>query len=169
MNPSKNYSVAPRRTCEEDYRLLIEREWADLHHSRVQEWTSLGVVAGTHLGLIQLSSFAIKENIGLSPGGIVAISGFFGMVFSIIGALMTCRHRQLMQIKLGWIYQAESYLNLIKTDQTPGGIIPDSKKMKSEFKWQGLSIPRFLSTSGFILYFYVMFFLVDISVIVFGR
>ncbi len=35
----------------EDYRLIIEREWADIHHSRVQEWTCLGVVTGTHLGL----------------------------------------------------------------------------------------------------------------------
>jgi len=51
----------------ENYRLLIEREWADLHHSRVQEWTALGVVAGAHLGLIQLASFAVNEKIGINP------------------------------------------------------------------------------------------------------
>jgi len=166
MNSAKKYSSTQRRTCKEDYRLLIEREWADLHHSRIQEWTALGVVAGTHLGLIQLASFAIKENIGLGAGVIVNMAGIFGAVFSIIGALMTFRHRRLMKKKLGWIYQAELHLNLIKTDQNPGGIIPESAKMKSNVEWQGLSMPRCLSTSGFILCFYAMFLFLDISVII---
>jgi hypothetical protein len=150
----------------ENYRLLIEREWTDLHHSRVQEWTALGVVAGAHLGLIQLASFAINEKIGLNPWVIVNIAGIFGTVLSIIGALMTCRHRRLMQVKLGWIYQAELHLGLIQTDENPSGIIPSSAEMQSKVEWQGLSIPRLLSTSGLILCFYAMFFFLDIFVII---
>ena len=150
----------------EDYRLIIEREWTDLHHSRVQEWTALGVVAGAHLGLIQLASFAINGKTGLDPGVVVNIAGVLGAVFSVIGALMTCRHRKLMQVKLGWIYQAELQLGLIKTEENPSGVIPSSAEMQSEVEWRGLSLPRLLSTSGLILCFYVMFFLLDIFVII---
>ena len=81
----------------EDYRVLIEREWVDLHHSRVQEWTALGVVTGAHLGLIQLVNLVSDAS---GPVPIVAgFSGFFAAAFSILGALMTCRHRQLMKVK----------------------------------------------------------------------
>lgn len=150
----------------ESYRLLIEREWADLHHSRVQEWTALGIVAGAHLGLIQLASFAINDKIGVAPQVIVNMSGILGAILSIIGALMTCRHRRLMQVKLGWIYQAELHLGLIKTDENPDGIIPSAAAMQSKIEWRGLSLPRLLSTIGLILCFYVMFFLIDILVII---
>ncbi len=153
-------------TKPESYRLLIEREWADLHHSRVQEWTALGVVAGAHLGLIQLASFAINERVQIDPQIIVHIAGVFGTILSIIGALMTCRHRRLMQVKLGWIYQAELNLGLIKTDENSNGIIPSSTEMQSKVEWGGLSLPRLLSTSGLILCFYAMFFYIDIAVII---
>ena len=153
-------------TESESYRLLVEREWADLHHSRVQEWTALGVVAGVHLGLIQLAGFAINEKIGIDPQVVINIAGIFGTILSIIGALMTCRHRRLMQVKLGWIYQAELHLGLIKTDENPDGIIPVSAAMQSKIEWRGLSLPRFLSTSGLIFCFYLMFFFLDIFVII---
>jgi hypothetical protein len=149
-----------------DDRLLIEREWADIHHSRVQEWTALGVVAGAHLGLIQLGNFAIGKGIALSSGAIVNTAAIIGIVFSIIGGLLTCRHRRLMQVKLGWIYRAELHLGLVKTNEDADGIIPCSAEMRSKREWRGLSFPRLLSTSFLIFCFYCVFFLLDVLVIV---
>jgi len=80
---------------------------------------------------------------------------------------MTCRHRQLMKVKLGWIYQAEEHLGLIKT---PGnekdGIIPEDAKMKAPLEWKGLAFPRILSTSGIILFFYLILLAIDILTLI---
>jgi hypothetical protein len=51
---------------------FLQNEWADLHHSRVQEWTALGVVAGVHLGLAQAVSFAEGKHPSLGLGTLVA-------------------------------------------------------------------------------------------------
>ena len=149
----------------EDYRLLIEREWADLHHSRVQEWTALGVVAGTHLGLIQLVKLAADSSVSVAFPTWTVLSGLLAATFSVLGALMTCRHRQLMKVKLGWIYQAEQHLGLVKTTEHPKGVIPENALMETQVEWRGLALPRLLSSSGIILSFYVALFLVDIIVV----
>ena len=149
----------------EDYRLLIEREWADIHHSRIQEWTALGVVAGAHLGLIQLANLAIDAKDGISIAAIKTVAVVIGAVLSILGALMTCRHRQLMRIKLGWIYDAELKLGLIKSATNPDGVIPENAQMLASVEWWGLSLPRPLSTSGLILWLYIVFLLLDFVVI----
>ena len=149
----------------EDYRLLIEQEWADLHHSRLQEWTALGIVTGAHLGLIQLAKFAIDIKVQISIGVIVTTASAIGAILSILGTLMTCRHRQLMRIKLGWIYDAEFRLGLIKSETNPDGVIPESAIMLNPMEWRGLSLPRLLSTSGLILCFYTVFLFLDIAVI----
>ena len=115
----------------DDYRLLIEREWADLHHSRVQEWTAVGVVTGAHLGLVQLVKIAKETSISVSTPTLIIFASIIGALLSIIRVLMTCRHRQLMKVKLGWIYEAEEHLGLIKTKENKGkGIIPEDAKMK---------------------------------------
>ena len=151
----------------EDYRLIVEREWADLHHSRIQEWTALGVVTGAHLGLIQLVKLAKEASIIISTPTLVIFASIIGALFSILGALMTCRHRQLMKIKLGWIYEAEEHLGLIKT---PGnekqGIIPEDSKMKATLEWKSLSFPRIFSTSGIILCFYITLLLIDVFALI---
>jgi hypothetical protein len=150
----------------EDYRLLIEREWADLHHARAQEWTALGVVTGAHLGLIQLVGLAEGASLPLGRGVLVVIAGVLAAIFCILGGLMTCRHRQLMKVKLGWIYHAERHIGLIKTKDNPNGIIPENAKMENPVEWRGLALPRLLSTSGLILSFYAVLLLVDILFIV---
>lgn len=50
----------------EDYRLIVEREWADIHHSRIQEWAVLGIVTGAHLGLIQLAKIVKEASVSIS-------------------------------------------------------------------------------------------------------
>jgi hypothetical protein len=151
----------------DDYRLIVECEWADLHHSRIQEWTALGVVTGAHLGLIQLVKLAKEVSILVSTPTLVILATIIGALFSILGAIMTCRHRQLMKVKLGWIYEAEEHLGLIKT---PGnekeGIIPEDAKMKAPLEWKSLSFPRILSTSGIILWFYITLLIIDILALI---
>jgi hypothetical protein len=147
----------------EDYRLIIEREWADLHHSRIQEWTALGVVTGVHLGLIQLAKIVKEASVSVSTPKLIIFASIIGAFFSILGALMTCRHRQLMKVKLGWIYEAEKHLGLIKTEENEKeGIIPEEAKMKAPLKWKSLAFPRILSTSGLILCFYLTLLIIDI-------
>ncbi len=149
----------------EDYRLLIEREWADLHHSRILEWTVLGVVAGAHLGLIQLANIATDTTSSVNPQTFATLAASIAIIFSILGALMTCRHRQLMTVKLGWIYQAEKHLGLIKTADNPLGIIPEDAEMTAAITWKGLALPRLLSSSGLILSFYIVLLIIDTSII----
>jgi hypothetical protein len=147
-----------------DYHLLIEREWADIHHSRIQEWTALGVVMGAHLGLIQLVKFAIKESVPLPNSVIIISASVIGAWFAVLGALVTCRHRRIMEVKLGWIFEAEDRLGLIKKSDNSNGIIPEDAKMKVSNNKCKLSFPPFLSVSGLIFYFYVTLFIVDIVV-----
>lgn len=149
----------------EDYRLLIERAWADLHHSRIQEWTALGVVMGAHLGLIQLVKLAAEGSVPVGSPTLAVLAGLLAAIFSVLGSLMTCRHRQLMRVKLRWIYEAERHLGLIKTTDNPKGVIPENAKMTTPIQWRGLALPRLLASSGIILSFYVMLFIVDIIVV----
>jgi hypothetical protein len=142
---------------------LSNIEWKDLHHSRIQEWSALGVVAGVHLALTQMPKF-LKETGGLLPGLPTAIIGcLIGIGFVVIGALLTCRHRRFMQIMLKWIFDAESKLGLVKSDDNPIGVIPPWAELHSGLGWRGLSLPRLLSTSGLILFLYGLFIIIDLA------
>lgn len=150
-------------TDKSDYRLLIEREWADIHHSRIQEWTALGVVTGVHLGLMQLVKIVKESSVSISTPKLIIFACIIGALFSILGALMTCRHRQLMKVKLGWIYKAEKHLKLVKTPGNENeGIIPEEAEMETPLKWKSLALPRLLSTSGIILFFYITLLTIDL-------
>ena len=153
----------------EDYRAFIDRQWKDLHHSRVQEWTALGVVTGAHVGLLQLVSLIVKDHLNFSLFKAAVFASVMGALFSVFGALMTCRHRRLMQIKLQWIHEAEKHLCLIKTPDNPNGIVPSNSGMGVAPSWKGLSLPRALSTSWLILCFYGLLIAIDaFSLAIFG-
>ncbi len=139
----------------EDYRFLIEREWADIHHSRLQEWSALGVVAASHFALFQLFDFASK--FAPSQVSAVAMAGLsFGVLFSLLGVLITCRHSHLMRTKLTWIFEAEDHLGLIKDAENPGGIIPRALKAPKPSERVRLALPRPLSTGGLIICLYLL-------------
>lgn len=149
----------------ESYRTLLTREWADVHHSRVQEWSALGVVAGVHIGLIQLMSFGQKlaPKVPFRPIAITAC--VFGILFCIAGALVTCRHRRLMAVKLSWIYQAEQRLGLVKPegDDTSQGIIEENRNLEVPPPWNGLTWPRRFSTSWLMILIYLLLMLLDLG------
>jgi hypothetical protein len=141
---------------------FLDNEWRDVHHSRIQEWSSLGVVAAAHAALTQVPKLIEDSTINLRPTTVVLIASAFAAAFAIVGALLTCRHRRLMEEKLGWIYDAQDRLGLIK-ETSPWGVFPADKKMPQKMKGV-LSRPRFLSTSGFILLFYALFALIDLAI-----
>jgi hypothetical protein len=151
-----------RRPEPQDYRLLIERAWADIHHSRLQEWSVLGVVTGAHLGILQLLIFVRDLSVAVPFPVLATLGPMLGIVFAVIGALMTCRHRRLMRIKVGWIYQAEGHLGLVKSEDNPGGIIPANPAMQESPEWGGLMWPRFLSTSWLILCLFLLLAALDL-------
>jgi hypothetical protein len=167
MAESDENAHKPKYPESADYRLLIEREWDDIHHSRGQEWTALGVVTGAHLGILQLLVFVHGLTISL-PFRLLAIVGSaLALIFGLLGILMTCRHRRLMYIKIDWIAQAEEALGLLKTEHNPAGIIPPPLSMKKPSpEWRGLMLPRFLSTSWLILCMYLMLGILDLLSIV---
>lgn len=164
MNPPDTGSTrTPERA---DYREFLEREWTDLHHSRVQEWTALGVVTGAHLGLLQLVLLVRDFSLPVSLFLIVAGAAALGILFATLGILMTLRHRRLMAIKIRWIYRAEDALGLVEGEQSPGGIVPRNPAFDEPVRWAGLMLPRFLSTSWLILSFYLLLWLLDAASIV---
>ena len=111
------------------YQSFIQNEWADIHHSRMQEWSALGAVTGVHLALTQIPKVLKEISIPIEPLTIWIITPFFGLLFAVVGILVTCRHRRLMFIKLNWIYQAEEKIGLIKCAENPAGIIPAIAQM----------------------------------------
>lgn len=115
----------------ENYRFFIENEWKDIHHSRIQEWSALGLISGIHIGLIQLLKLINETDFFKNLiDFLTPICCIIALVFSVIGILMVCRHRRLMWIKLNWIFEAEEKLGLIKDSENPDGIIPSSYRMK---------------------------------------
>ena len=146
---------------------LLEAEWKDLHHSRVQEWSALGVVTGAHLALTQIPKFLKDADVMLPVLPAAIVGCLIGIGFAVIGALITCRHRRLMQIKLEWIFGAESRLGLSQGPDCPVGVIPPSAQVQSNLAWRGLSVPRLLSTSGLILSWYGIFIFIDLTCLVF--
>ena len=175
-----------------DYRLLIETEWKDIHHSRIQEWSALGIIAAIHLGLIQLLKFISDPQIsGVLNEIPTLICCFIATLFAVIGVLMVCRHRRLMWIKLNWIYEAEEKLGLIKTEENQDGIIPNDYRMKKYSKkynkiienqkdkqnqisndndktiWNKLMWPRKLSTSWLMAMIYILLGIIDFGFLVF--
>lgn len=145
-----------------DYRLFIEREWADLHHSRVQEWSALGVVTAAHVGIVGVLNYASDADLSVDMGALGTAAAMAGLFFAVVGGLMTCRHRRLMQAKLNWIWAAEVKLGLVKDEGNPGGVIPADAQPKVVSNPRGLAWPRRFSTSWLILMFYVLFAISDL-------
>ncbi|HEU0299592.1 MAG TPA: hypothetical protein VFR37_09065 [Longimicrobium sp.] len=151
------------RPSPETLRAFIQTEWADLHHSRLQEWTALGVVAGVHLALMQLVSFLADERAAIDSRVLVFLACAIAAAFAVFGILITWRHRHLMKVKLHWIYQAEDRLGLIGDSEHPG-IIPRADAPTRSYPWRGLAAPRPLSTGGLVTGFYLLLIAVDVLV-----
>ena len=152
----------------DDYRMLIENEWKDLHHSRIQEWSALGAITAAHFGIITFLDYV--RGFDLSKSNLLAIAWtalLVAIFLAVLGGLLTMRHRRLMVIKFDWIYNAEFQLGLIKTKENPEGVIPENQlDHKTQKGWRGLLFPRLLSTSGLMILFYAGLIILDILILV---
>lgn len=175
----------------EDYRLLITSSWEDIHHSRTQEWRALVAITGAHLVIFQAINYGYQRD---ALSGLVwpaLVGGGIALAAAISGALMACRHRRLMRVKVRWIYRAEWFLGLVREktekviadeeeksvnrkndgtdipfDPKDKGIIPRDLKLETLRTWQGISWPRFLSTSWLILFLFALLGLLDVFTMV---
>ncbi len=145
---------------------LLNAEWADIHHSRLQEWSALGAVTAAHLGISQMPRLLGDAASKVLTVPVAVAACVAGIALALLGGLMTCRHRGLMQERLGWIYDAELLLGLVKTPEHPSGVVPASARMRTNKRWHGLVLPRLLSTSGLILAFYGLFVVFDVACLV---
>lgn len=146
----------------ESIRNFIRTEWADVRHSRVQEWSALGVVAGVHFVLVKLAEYTTVDTFSISPRLLITGYAIIAALFAILGMFITLRHRHLMRVKLNWIFQAEKKLKLILDNKNPDGIIPIQDAPTKKLPWKGISIPRLLSTSGLIVGFYCLLLVIDL-------
>lgn len=146
---------------------MMKLQWADIHHSRLQEWSGLGVVAGAQIAITQIPKFLKETDVALLPTATAVVGFLVGIAFAIIGVLITCRHRRLMEKKFNLLFKIEGQLGLVITDDNPAGIIDKDARMPYDADpHKVLSRPRALSTSGLILTFYALFFLFDLSCLV---
>ena len=79
----------------------IKLQWADIHHSRLQDWSAIGVIAGV--------LYAIANIEATEPKIFLCLLGF---VSSVIGASMAWQHYQVFMDKLIVIEKMESKLGI---------------------------------------------------------
>lgn len=165
-------SINKKKPPDANYIMLIQNSWKDIHHSRIQEWSALGVVTGAHLGIATMLHYLsdipyVKEEIGAEVFLWIITSGFtLSFLFAIVGGLLTMRHRTLMKAKLKWIEKSELIIGLIKEgdDDEYGVITPDNSD--TDIRWRELTLPRLTSTSGLIFIFYCLFGILDAGIII---
>ena len=146
-----------------DLRLLIKTTWADVHHSRIQEWSALGVVTGSHFGLFSLMRFLheLSQKGGIAFATTLPWVSLLGVAFCVLGALFTFRVRELITLQMGWIRDCEERLGLIGK---PGSVIgsPEGLRGGRLLVKDYLRLPPLLSGSGLIFLFYVVLALSDV-------
>jgi hypothetical protein len=79
----------------------MKLQWADLHHSRLQDWSFLGVIAGVLYAIVNVQNPELS--IGLS---------LLGLLISILGASMAWQHYQIVLDKLIVIEKMEHRLGI---------------------------------------------------------
>ena len=125
---------------DENYRLVIEDSWRDIHHSRNQDWTALGVVFGAHVGIFKFLEYYMSKPSPSNVDLFYILGGIAGIVLSVIGALIAYRHRSLMKLKMEWITASEKKLGILKSPENPSGIIEPKKYRGVSISWLIISI-----------------------------
>jgi len=81
----------------------IKIQWADIRHSRLQEWSALGVVGGVMYALVNLETTSVQPKILL---------GLLGLLGAIIGASMSWQHYHIFRTRIGVITDHENEIGL---------------------------------------------------------
>jgi hypothetical protein len=88
----------------EDKSLLMEyikMQWDDIHHSRRQDWSYIGVIAGVFYAIVQIDQSELRL-------GFCVI----GLVCSVLGAWMAWEHYQIFLVKIGLIADLEDKVGI---------------------------------------------------------
>ena len=79
----------------------IKLQWADIHHSRLQDWSYIGVIAGVLYAIVNIQNPELR--IGLS---------LLGLLSSVLGAAMAWQHYRIFIDKLIVIEKMEDKLGI---------------------------------------------------------
>jgi XapX domain-containing protein len=79
----------------------IKVQWADIHHSRLQDWSALGVIAGVLYAIANIQSPEPRVFLGL-----------LGLLSSFLGACMAWQHYQVFKDKMVVIGKMEQRLGI---------------------------------------------------------
>jgi len=80
---------------------LIKNEWADIHHSRNQEWTSLVIIGGVFYAFFNVSEKDVQQTIAL-----------FGFIACMLSIMMLYRHWKLFRKKIYLITLLEKEIGI---------------------------------------------------------
>ena len=88
---------------EEDSNVIayIKLQWEDIHHSRLQDWSYIGVIAGVFYAISNIHD----------PGLLIGF-GSLGFLSSVLGASMAWQHYQIFIDKLTIIEKMEQKLGI---------------------------------------------------------
>lgn len=142
---------------------LIEYEWKDQHHSRIQEWSALGVVTGAHVALTQLPKIFIDSGTATPSPSVIQAGLSCCIIFTIVGFLITCRHRYLHDKGRDWIKELTASLSFNSKQPQINFLHRPFPEVLVRPDMNGLKFPRRLSTGWMILVFYVLFLVADIT------
>ncbi len=102
-------SKNPASEVNDEVRLeYIKIQWADIRHSRLQEWSALGIIAGVMYAFAQLDPSETVPRILLSS---------LGFICALIGASMTWQHYWIFRTKIRVISKQEIGIGI---DKYPG-------------------------------------------------
>lgn len=79
----------------------LKLQWEDIHHSRLQDWSYIGVIAGVLYAIVNIDKPELR--IGLS---------LLGLLSSALGASMAWQHYQIFTDKLAVIAKMEHRLGI---------------------------------------------------------
>lgn len=79
----------------------MKLQWADIHHSRLQDWSAIGVTAGALYALVNI--LQTEARVFLSA---------LGLVFGLLGAGMAWQHQRVFEDKIGMIEKMERRLGI---------------------------------------------------------
>lgn len=109
---------------DESYRFICDNSWKDIHHSRNQDWTALGVVFAVHIGIFKMFGYLKDELDKNFQSEYYIIGGLIGMLICGFGYMISKRHKNLMTKKLSWIKEAEKRIGLLHDNNyNPDGIV----------------------------------------------
>jgi hypothetical protein len=118
----------------------IKLQWADIHHSRQQEWKALAVVAGIFYAMAQVD-LPYPENVGAK-----VFLGLLGVLSAFLGACISWQHYTIFLQKISVINRLERQMGI----QYPMRTVKFSVQVLLFLLFGGISSAFVGVTSGYV-------------------